>query len=201
MIRNDLDSNTAEKLIRKLKYWYIPAFQGNCLFPVSLRPMVKMMAKRYNNWKSLVGCEVGVFRGWNAFNMLYNLPIKKLYLVDPYENCKSYKMKTDPKDNLNACRKHLRKYTNKIVFVKKLSHKAIDEIPELDFCYIDANHGYEYVKRDINLYYQKIKKGGILGGHDFHIDDIGVIYAVLEFIKENNLELHGHPRDWWVIKK
>ena len=188
-----------ENLRRKLVNWYIPAFQGNCIYPLAMRPMIEMISQQKNDHR-LVGCEIGVYRGWNAFNMLKYLPIEQLYLVDPYEGCESYKMETDPKDNLKACRKHLRKYMDKVVFVKKLSEEAIDDIPEIDFCYIDANHSYEYVKKDINLYYPKIKKEGYIGGHDFHINDIGVIHAVLEFGKENNLELQGFPRDWWVKK-
>lgn len=191
--------NPFDKLRRKLVNWYIPAFQGNCIYPIAMRPMIEMLSQQSHH-HDLVGCEIGVYRGWNAFNMLHYLPIDKLYLIDPYENSESYKMKTDPKDNLKACRRHLSKFSDKIVFIKKLSEDAVDNIPKLDFCYIDANHSYKHVKKDIELYYPKIKKGGFIGGHDFHINDIGVIYAVLEFVKENNLELQGFPRDWWIKK-
>ena len=48
-----------------------------------------------------------------------------------------------------------------------MSEDAVDDIPEkLDFVYIDGNHAYEYVKKDIGLYYPKLKKGGVIGGHD-----------------------------------
>ena len=36
----------------------------------------------------------------------------------------------------------------------------------LDFVFLDANHKYEYIKEDIELWYPKLKKGGIFSGHD-----------------------------------
>ena len=36
-----------------------------------------------------------------------------------------------------------------------------------DFIYIDGDHSYEAVKRDIELYLPKLKKGGLIAGHDY----------------------------------
>lgn len=45
---------------------------------------------------------------------------------------------------------------------------AANEIPDnsLDICFIDADHRYEHVKKDIQAFLPKVKKGGILCGHD-----------------------------------
>jgi hypothetical protein len=56
------------------------------------------------------------------------------------------------------------------------------------------------VKKDIELFYNKLKKGGILGGHDFWANQIDVCKAVLEFAENNNLRLNGKLTDWWIIK-
>ena len=51
----------------------------------------------------------------------------------------------------------------------------------IDFLFIDADHHYEAVKRDIELWYPKIKKGGIISGHDYaEGGECGVIPAVNE---------------------
>ena len=50
----------------------------------------------------------------------------------------------------------------------------------IDFLFIDADHHYEAVKRDLQLWYPKVR--GIISGHDYAIGgDCGVIPAVDEF--------------------
>lgn len=69
----------------------------------------------------------------------------------------------------------------------------------VDFIYIDGNHEYNYVKKDLELYWGKVKEGGIMSGHD--IQSSGVSTALLEFSRKNNLNIHfGDRRDWWIIK-
>jgi len=50
----------------------------------------------------------------------------------------------------------------------------------IDFIFIDACHEYEYVKRDIEAALPKMKKGGILAGHDHNWQHPGVMRAVKE---------------------
>jgi len=40
------------------------------------------------------------------------------------------------------------------------------EDESLDFVYVDGDHRYEGVKSDLELYRPKLKKGGIMAGHD-----------------------------------
>jgi predicted O-methyltransferase YrrM len=61
----------------------------------------------------------------------------------------------------------------------------------IDFVFIDANHTYEYVKRDIEAYLPKMKKGSIMAGHDYNMSHPGVIQAVNEaFIEEVNRDFY-----------
>ena len=51
----------------------------------------------------------------------------------------------------------------------------------LDFVYIDADHHYDAVKRDIAAWLPKVRSGGIIAGHDFcNYPGFGVIEAVME---------------------
>jgi len=40
----------------------------------------------------------------------------------------------------------------------------------LDFVFIDADHEYDSVYKDINAWLPKVKKGGLLSGHDYYFD-------------------------------
>lgn len=59
------------------------------------------------------------------------------------------------------------------------------EDESIDFIFIDANHTYEFVKKDIAAYLPKMKKGGIMAGHDYNMSHPGVIQAVNEAFVEN----------------
>jgi predicted O-methyltransferase YrrM len=53
----------------------------------------------------------------------------------------------------------------------------------LDAVFIDADHAYESVSKDIDAWRPKLKAGGILAGHDFNPDFPGVVRAVTERFK------------------
>lgn len=63
------------------------------------------------------------------------------------------------------------------------SKDVVDEFEnDIDFLYIDANHSYPSIKKDLQLYLPKVKVGGVIGGHDYVEPWTGVIKAVDEFI-------------------
>ena len=37
----------------------------------------------------------------------------------------------------------------------------------IDFIYIDGNHQYDFVKKDLEDYVPKVKVGGVIAGHDY----------------------------------
>lgn len=73
---------------------------------------------------------------------------------------------------------------------------SFDRIKELednsiDFAFIDANHEYDFVSRDIAALMPKMKKGAVLAGHDYNMSHPGVIQAVNEaFVEEVNREYY-----------
>ena len=48
----------------------------------------------------------------------------------------------------------------------------------LDFVFIDADHSYESVRRDIDAWRSKVRPGGWFGGHDYNRKFPGVVRAV-----------------------
>lgn len=162
------------------------------------RPSTLFIKNHFQD-KELAGAEVGVYEGSNAESVLKTLKISKLYLIDPYINDYNWRGNNLNEAKITAFQK-LNNYP--VEFIYKKSYEA--NVSELDFVYIDANHSYESVKKDIEIYWNKIKSGGVLAGHDFidnpHENTLGVIKAVIEFAVKNNLQLYVSNSDWWVVK-
>jgi len=72
------------------------------------------------------------------------------------------------------------------------------EDQSLDFVFIDANHEYEHVMKDLLHWYPKVKIGEVFGGHDW--DWTGVRRAVEEFFGALNKEIRIERTSWVIIK-
>jgi predicted O-methyltransferase YrrM len=60
--------------------------------------------------------------------------------------------------------------------------RLVDLAGLIDMVFLDGDHEYEAVKRDIALYRPFVRPGGILCGHDYWHDHAGVIQAVNESV-------------------
>lgn len=170
------------------------------------RPMIRFIKTLSD--KELVGVEIGVYHGRNALSILKALPIEKLYLIDPYLNYTEY---TDDYGNelsldiaFDIAKKNLSEFEDKITFIRKISSDAINDIPNnVDFIYIDGNHKYEYVIQDMELYWDKLKIGGVIGGHDiengFCSEHDGIVKAFVEFAIDKK-KCYIQSPDWWLVK-
>ena len=68
----------------------------------------------------------------------------------------------------------------------------------LDWVFIDAGHRYEEVKADLEAWYPKVRKGGIVSGHDYvKYQDFGVIEAVNEFAAAHGYTVSFTETDMW----
>ena len=166
--------------------------------------------------KNLVGAEIGVYAGLHALNILTNLDIHKLYLIDPYEIYPGLDTAagTETANDMNSARNQaeeiLADHKDKIVWIKDFSENAVKKIKEdLDFVYIDGNHKYDYVKKDLELYFPLIKEDGLMAGHDYDEGNSnnGVKRAVNEFFKDKDMKVFSaisrdsdNSNDWWCFK-
>jgi glycosyltransferase involved in cell wall biosynthesis len=119
------------------------------------------------------GIEVGVQRGRNAYIMFETIPNLHLHLVDPYKN-HNFGYKVWDVD-VHARFKQITKERlwDKDYWVISEIHKfgedAFRDIPDMsvDFVYIDGDHSYEFVMLDLILWSRKVKRNGIIAGHDY----------------------------------
>ena len=58
---------------------------------------------------------------------------------------------------------------NNVKIMKMTSIEASKRFEDnyFDMVFIDANHGYKSIKEDIEVWYPKVKQGGVISGHDF----------------------------------
>jgi predicted O-methyltransferase YrrM len=100
--------------------------------------------------------EIGSDRGVST--ELFLLTMARVVAVDPWENQSSFQEfaeRCDGYTHLEICRGKC--------------PEALDKFgAEFDMCYIDADHSYEAVRRDILACTRIVKPDGWLAGHDYH---------------------------------
>ena len=159
------------------------------------------------NKQKLVGVEVGVFEGGHAIAMLINLDIKQLFLIDPYKSYPNFfggynekgQELLDVSFNKAMIELAKRGFTDKVFWKIDESLNVVNDFEDesLDFVYLDGNHDYNVVSKEIPAWEKKVKIGGLVGGHDYTHKKPGVPKAVNEYVKENNIKLEVVKTDWF----
>jgi hypothetical protein len=160
------------------------------------------------------GAELGVAFGGHSEHILNNTGLEKLYGVDLY---KDYPATTDAffwngiqyqqknyDDLYSFTLDRMSQFGERFSLIRKTTTEAASEInDELDFVFIDALHTDEGVTEDLNHWFPKVRKGGMISGHDYnHSNFPGVSDAVNRFASSNGLNIKaddGHV--WWAIKE
>jgi predicted O-methyltransferase YrrM len=93
--------------------------------------------------------------------------------------------------------------SNRCLFHHGFSYDLVNRFKNesFDVVYIDADHTYESVKQDIHLYFDKIKSGGFICGHDYQTSWPGVIKAVDELSSSLGKHITLFRDTSWLIKK
>ncbi len=118
------------------------------------------------------GAEIGVETGKYSKVLLDNNPNVHLHLVDAWKAYKGYRdhVTQSKVDGLLAtAQDRLKDDTHRITFHRAYSLEAAKQFKDgsLDFVYIDANHALPYVMDDICAWEPKVRKGGMVAGHDY----------------------------------
>ena len=139
--------------------------------------------------RHLIGAEIGVYKGENAERILSLLNIKQLVLVDPWKEYVDVRTGISVGDSSyfqNLYEEVKNKFSNnsKVRIVRDYSVNAAKMFDNeyFDFVYLDGDHAYEEVLKDLEAWYPKLKKFGVMCGDDYgHPSGLGVIKAVYEF--------------------
>lgn len=156
-------------------------------------------AKLIGQYPHKCGAELGVLRGLNAVTLLSRLPgLELLYCVDHWNNERT----------MASYFEAIKLYRSRVKTMHMKTDEAASKVADesLDFVFIDAHHTYESVVNDVTLWAPKVKKAGIISGHDY-IDykKIGAPnpsnYNVKKAIDELFPSAMIKGTVWWSIKE
>lgn len=158
------------------------------------------LAQLFNELGFQYGAEVGVAEGKYSIVLCESIPGLKLNCVDlwdTYYRVESPRVMLKNREMqdwaLNESKQRLASYN--VNFIRKASMKAVEDFKdgELDFVYIDANHGFDWVMQDIIEWTKKVRNGGIVSGHDYYrFKGAGVVDAI-------NAYTHAHQIHEWFV--
>jgi len=182
--------------------------------------------KGHNRWDAIlrrlpedhniIGVEVGVWAGKLSERLLHDRPFLKLYMVDRWRPplpgdsylASGSDIATRPQVAYDAA---LAETHKRVAFAGKRAVIKIESSliaawhfgkknKRFDFVFIDGDHSYDGVTRDLYAWWPLVKTGGFISGHDIdHPKQGEVRRAVDEFFHDANIELDD-GRTWFVRK-
>lgn len=183
-----------------------------------------------------LGVELGSYKGDFASHILnnWNGNLVCIDLFDREDNFDLNKVNgfyaNDVQKNtvLNNFNHSTRNNRNNLLTIQSDTVNAAKFFPDnyFDFIYIDADHRYESVIKEMHAWYPKLKSNGLFSGHDYlpnfdhslknnnifqphnaseFVGEFGVNTAVIEFTQLHNLsyQLTNEPywKSWYLFKQ
>lgn len=145
-----------------------------------------------------VGAEIGVYKG--DFTRLFCEAGFKMYAIDPWLAYPEYYwLKADQvqmEKEYERAKVKLAPFDCTII--RKTSMEAVKDFKEeLDFIYIDGNHDFKHATEDIWEWSKKVRKGGVVSGHDYwngshqHLCDVKWVL--------DGLTQALHIKNWYIL--
>ncbi len=173
------------------------------------------LPKLFEDFK--VGVEVGVLHASYSTVLLREWP-GFLHLIDPWTDYDEYdpERPQDWKQNFHVAMERLSAFAvpgtfsppgadprmpwSKMqsarfrVWKEFNGHDVANKIGKVDFAYIDGNHAFKYVWEDLHIWWEHLRPGGILAGHDlFQMVNPGVTQALVMFSLEVDRDVFTVP--------
>lgn len=182
------------KIIDGLKLRGRPAEIPDCIRDDLPQFFVDMGFKR--------GAEIGVDKG--EFSEKFCKAGLALYAIDPWHYDDDYQ-DTRSQERLDFLYGHTRRvlapYPTCTV-VRKASMEAVCDFPDesLDFVYIDGNHQLKHVIQDLVEWSKKIKRGGVISGHDYIYTNPRTVAGICHVIYAVNAYTQAYKiRNWYLL--
>ncbi len=134
--------------------------------------------------KKAITAEIGVYKGDFSVEILSICQPEKFLLMDVWN------LKGDRGELFDEVKQRFAKElsSKQVEMIRGLSYDGIATVKDhyFDWVYLDTDHSYEVTHRELELLRPKMKKGGIIAGHDYVIGnwDAGFRYGVIESVRE-----------------
>jgi len=163
--------------------------------------------------------EVGVLRGGFSKRILRIVEPKKLHLIDAWKITTGDVYKDSPlvlEQDQHKMDKNfeivLERFKTEIKSGQiSIEHGKSEEMLQkfednyFDWIYVDANHSYDFVKKDLEACYPKVKKNGFITGDDYGYEGKwwgeNTTKAVDEFIKKGYVKLIKVKNHQYILQK
>lgn len=165
------------------------------------------LAEKFAELGFTQGVEIGTCHGKFAQVLCESNPKLKLTTIDPYvavyQDARTQRIGNEKQSSLyEEAKNRLKPYKCKII--KKHSFEAVLDFPyeSIDFVYIDGSHEFDYIICDIIEWARRVKKGGIISGHDYSEKRMpGVVKSVNIYAEEHNIKnlyiTDERSPSWW----
>ena len=172
------------------------------------------------NERQLFGCgvEIGVKEGEFSATLLTYWRGRHLISIDPWlEDAPDAYVdianvpQSQHEHFYSSARARLEPFGDRSTIWRMTANEAAPRIPchSLDFVYIDARHDFDSVLEDLDAWYDKVRPGGIIAGHDYldgnlPAGDFGVKSAVDAYFLAKSLPvcctLLDQPWLSWLVE-
>jgi len=137
-----------------------------------------------------IGAELGVFQGWYSRVLLEHAKPAKMFLVDHWIDTPAYIGQVPCAIALEQVRATFTAPEVEIVQQDTISWLESQADNTLDWIYLDSDHDYKHISKEILWAFTKVKPGGLLMGHDYCCVLPWVVFAVDEFCRNYGQEIH-----------
>lgn len=155
------------------------------------------LARRFLSKPDSIYLETGVALGGSLMLAAFSShPSTKFIGIDLFER---WQASTKERVNQTAERWGFR---NKLELMQGTLPELAASIPDesVDMLFVDSDHIYETVKGDLAAGWPKVKRGGLLIGHDYEFRLPGCVKAVQEWAEYPNVHVPDGSSMYYVIK-
>ncbi len=130
------------------------------------------MVKRFPSGSTFV--EIGAWKGKSSAYMSVEIANSKkkidFYCIDTFEGSIEHQNNPELSHLYDIFKSNMKPVEGYYKELKMTSMEAVKkfENESIDFVFIDGSHEYKDIKDDITYWFPKVKRGGVLAGHDYY---------------------------------